>query len=180
MEVTEIRVQLVEDNSGSNDRILAFCSITLDDEMVIRNLKIISGPRGRFVAMPSRKLTDRCDRCGDKNHMRARFCNQCGRRLDEERAARTPEGRAKLHADVAHPINMHCREKIQAAVLDAYAGELEASKRPGYACRCDDLGDVDLMAPVSQIRRPLIRNNACLHPVGVGAATEVPGMGGAA
>ena len=88
--------------------------------------------------MPSRKLTDRCHNCGTKNHLRSRFCNQCGCRLDENRALRDADGRAKLHADIAHPINSMCREKIQGAVLSSYAEELERSKMPGYVSRYDE------------------------------------------
>lgn len=139
MEITEVRIKLMEDNSGSNERLQAFCSITFDDMFVIRDLKIIEGAKGFFVAMPSRKLTDRCPNCGTKNHLRSRFCNQCGSRLDENRAIRDAEGRAKLHADIAHPINSACREKIQGAVLATYADELERSKLPGYISRYDDL-----------------------------------------
>ncbi len=139
MEITEVRIKLMEDNSGSNERLQAFCSITFDDMFVIRDLKIIEGAKGFFVAMPSRKLTDRCPHCGTKNHLRSRFCNQCGSRLDENRALRDADGRAKLHADIAHPINSACREKIQAAVLAAYAEELERAKLPGYVSRYDDL-----------------------------------------
>ncbi len=139
MEITEVRIKLMEDNSGSNERLQAFCSITFDDMFVVRDLKIIEGAKGFFVAMPSRKLTDRCPHCGTKNHLRSRFCNQCGTRLDENRAIRDAEGRAKLHADIAHPINSGCREKIQGAVLASYADELERAKLPGYVSRYDDL-----------------------------------------
>jgi len=139
VEITEVRIKLMEDNSGSNERLQAFCSITFDDMFVIRDLKIIEGAKGFFVAMPSRKLTDRCTHCGTKNHLRSRFCNQCGSRLDENRAIRDADGRAKLHADIAHPINSACREKIQGAVLASYADELERSKMPGYVSRYDDL-----------------------------------------
>src|SRR5262245_42183079 len=135
----------MEDNSGSNERLQAFCSITFDDMFVIRDLKIIDGAKGFFWAMPSRKLTDRCPHCGTKNHLRSRFCNQCGSRLDENRAIRDADGRAKLHADIAHPINSMCREKIQGAVLASYADELERAKLPGYVSRYDDLdGEYDL------------------------------------
>ncbi len=146
MEITEVRIKLMEDNSGSNERLQAFCSITFDDMFVIRDLKIIEGAKGFFVAMPSRKLTDRCGCCGTKNHLRSRFCNQCGSRLDENRAIRDADGRAKLHADIAHPINSMCREKIQGAVLASYADELERSKLPGYVSRYDDLdgGEFDV------------------------------------
>ena len=148
MEITEVRIKLMEDNSGSNERLQAFCSITFDDMFVIRDLKIIEGAKGFFVAMPSRKLTDRCHHCGTKNHLRSRFCNQCGSRLDENRAIRDADGRAKLHADIAHPINSMCREKIQGAVLSSYADELERSKMPGYVSRYDDL-DAEYDLPVS-------------------------------
>ena len=147
MEITEVRIKLMEDNSGSNERLQALCSITFDDLFVIRDLKIIEGAKGFFVAMPSRKLTDRCHTCGTKNHLRSRFCNQCGSRLDENRAIRDADGRAKLHADIAHPINSMCREKIQTAVLASYADELERSKLPGYISRYDDL-DGEYETPV--------------------------------
>jgi stage V sporulation protein G len=152
VEITEVRIKLMEDNSGSNERLQAFCSITFDDMFVIRDLKIIEGAKGFFVAMPSRKLTDRCHNCGTKNHLRSRFCNQCGSRLDENRAIRDADGRAKLHADIAHPINSMCREKIQAAVLASYADELERSKLPGYVSRYEDLDadyDTSVEAPAS-------------------------------
>jgi stage V sporulation protein G len=148
VEITEVRIKLMEDNSGSNERLQAFCSITFDDMFVIRDLKIIEGAKGFFVAMPSRKLTDRCGHCGTKNHLRSRFCSQCGCRLDENRAIRDADGRAKLHADIAHPINSMCREKIQGAVLASYADELERSKLPGYISRYDDLDGGEYEAAV--------------------------------
>src|SRR5215470_10447048 len=127
----------MEDNT-ENERLQAFCSVTFDDAFVIRDLKIIEGTKGSFVAMPSRKLTDRCPQCGSKNHLRARHCNQCGSRLDEDRATRDADGRAKLHADIAHPINSACREVIQSAVLRAYQEEKERAKQPGYVPSYDD------------------------------------------
>src|SRR5947199_1197157 len=134
--ITEVRIKLMEDNS-ENERLQAFCSVTFDDAFVVRDLKIIEGTKGSFVAMPSRKLTDRCPGCGSKNHLRARFCNQCGSKLDEDRATRDADGRVKLHADIAHPINSACREVIQTAVLKAFPAEKERSKQPGYVCTYD-------------------------------------------
>ena len=135
MVITEVRIKLMDEN---NERLQAFCSVTFDDCFVIRDLKIIEGTKGSFVAMPSRKLTDRCTNCSSKNHLRARFCNQCGGKLDEDRAIRDADGRAKLHADIAHPINSACREVIQGAVIKSYQEEKERSKQPGYVCRYDD------------------------------------------
>src|SRR5881227_3528151 len=135
--ITEVRIKLMEDNN-ENERLQAFCSVTFDDAFVVRDLKIIEGTKGSFVAMPSRKLTDRCPGCGSKNHLRARYCNQCGGKLDEDRATRDADGRVKLHADIAHPINSACREVIQSAVLKAFHAEKERSKQPGYVCTYDD------------------------------------------
>jgi stage V sporulation protein G len=135
--ITEVRIKLMEDNN-ENERLQAFCSVTFDDAFVVRDLKIIEGTKGSFVAMPSRKLTDRCPGCGCKNHLRARFCGQCGGKLDEDRATRDADGRVKLHADIAHPINSACREVIQNAVLKAFLAEKERSKQPGYVCTYDD------------------------------------------
>ncbi len=135
MVITDVRIKLMEKN---NEKLEAFCSITFDDAFVIRDLKVIDGTRGKFMAMPSRKLTDRCHSCGCKNHLRARFCNRCGGRLDEDRAIRGADGRAKLHADIAHPINVAARETIQKAIFLALLQEVERSKQPGYVCRYDD------------------------------------------
>src|SRR5262245_32397191 len=125
------------EDGNENERLQAFCSVTFDDAYVVRDLKIIEGTKGSFVAMPSRKLTDRCPGCGCKNHLRARYCNQCGGKLDEDRATRDADGRVKLHADIAHPINSACREVIQTAVLRAFNAEKERSKQPGYVCTHD-------------------------------------------
>ncbi len=137
MVITEVRIKLMEDGN-ENERLQAFCSVTFDDAFVVRDLKIIEGTKGSFVAMPSRKLTDRCPGCGCKNHLRARYCNQCGGKLDEDRATRDADGRVKLHADIAHPINSACREVIQSAVIKAFLAEKERSKQPGYVCTYDD------------------------------------------
>jgi len=133
--ITEVRIKLCEANS---ERLLAFCSVTFDNAFVVRDLKIIEGTKGVFVAMPSRKLTDRCVKCSCKNHLRARFCNSCGARLDESRAMRDTDGRAKLHADIAHPIHSAAREQIQGAVIKAFSEEKERAKMPGYVCTYDD------------------------------------------
>jgi stage V sporulation protein G len=131
-------------DSARGGRLRAFCSLTFDNTFVVRDVKLIEGNDGLFLAMPSRKLCDRCRRCSEKNHLRARFCNQCGSRLDENRHAPRPNlmnggngnsrgfMRTKLHADIAHPINAACRLELERRVLMAYLEELERSKQPGY------------------------------------------------
>lgn len=135
MEITEVRIKLTED---TDDRLQAFCSITFDDAFVVRDLKIIEGTNGPFVAMPSRKLTTHCNRCRSKNHIRANYCNQCGAKMSSEQGSRDQEGRAKLYADIAHPINSSCREMIQNRVVEEYRKERELSQRPDYVSRYED------------------------------------------
>jgi stage V sporulation protein G len=134
MQLSEIRINLCGGNAG---RLKAFCSLTFDHTFVIRDVKLIEGNDGLFLAMPSRKICDRCRSCGEKNHLRARYCNHCGSRLDETRHLRQAtngngEGRPKLHADIAHPINAQCRTLIERQVVAAYHEEVERSKQPGY------------------------------------------------
>ncbi len=137
MEISEVRVKLV---NNSQERLKAFCSITLENDFVIRDLKVIEGTNGTFVAMPSRKLSDRCPGCSYKNHLRAHYCNECGKALDDARSDRAAK-RSKLHADIAHPINAACRERVQDIVIKAFEEELKVSKQPGYQPPDFDYGD---------------------------------------
>ena len=53
MEITEVRVFPVED-----EKLKAFVSIILDSCFVISDIKIINGPKGLFISMPSKKRKD--------------------------------------------------------------------------------------------------------------------------
>jgi stage V sporulation protein G len=143
MQLTEVRINLCDGHGG---RLKAYCSLTFDNTFVIRDVKLIEGTDGLFLAMPSRKLCDHCPRCGEKNHLRARFCNGCGGRLSESRFLSHHNGngnRLKLHADIAHPINADCRAALEHDVLLAYQAEKERSKQPGYVPPSLDGEDMD-------------------------------------
>ncbi len=141
MEISEVRVKMV---ANKDDRLKGFCSMTLDNEFVIRDIKVIEGTGGLFVAMPSRKMSDHCSKCGGKNHLRAKFCNNCGAALQENRAREDAKGRIKLHADIAHPINAECRHKIQDAVVKAFEEEMQKAQEPGYQPVDLDVPDYDV------------------------------------
>jgi stage V sporulation protein G len=132
MEITEVRIFPRE----SEDRKLkAYATITIDDAFVVRNVKVIEGNKGLFVAMPSRKLRETCPKCNYKNAIRSRFCNQCGEALPQgERKIEYNEDnntRQSGHRDIAHPITPECREYIQSKVLTAYQNEIKnPSPRP--------------------------------------------------
>ena len=54
MNITDVRVRKVA-NEG---KMKAVVSITIDDEFVVHDIKVIEGEKGLFIAMPSRKATD--------------------------------------------------------------------------------------------------------------------------
>jgi stage V sporulation protein G len=117
IEVTEVRIKLASDE---DDKLLGYCSVTLNDSFVIKDLKIIQGDNAPFIAMPSRKITDKCPRCGYKNHLRAKFCNECGTKLEHNRADTDSRGRAKLHFDLVHPIRSEVRDYVHRKIVEAY------------------------------------------------------------
>jgi len=135
MEVTEVRVKLT---GGRPDKLRAYCSVTFDNAFIVRDIKIIEGPRGEFVAMPSRKVGERCPECGTKNHLGSKFCNECGGRLPPERKSST----TRRHADIAHPLHADARAAIQERILKAYREEVERSRIPGY--QPTNLSDPDI------------------------------------
>lgn len=142
MQISEVQIRL---NDRTGDRLRAYCSITLDNEFVIRDLRVIDGPHGPFVAMPSRRLVASCTRCGQKNHLRARFCNECGTSLPDRPVRTDASGREKLYADIAHPTHAACRNRIEQCILRAYEEEMRVAARPGYVPRplSDDESDAE-------------------------------------
>ena len=135
MEITEVKVKLMD---VPTERLKAFCCVTFDHSFVVRDLKIIEGIHGPFVAMPSRKLMVHCPKCHAKNHIKANYCNQCGYRFQQSFYHKFGPERIKLYADIAHPINSTCRELIQNAVLFAWQEEKERSLLPDYVSSYDD------------------------------------------
>ena len=54
MEITDVRVRKVT----KEGKMKAVVSITIDDEFVVHDIKVIEGEKGLFIAMPSRKASD--------------------------------------------------------------------------------------------------------------------------
>jgi len=125
MEITEVRIFPRE---GLNNKLKAYATITIDNAFVVRNIKVIEGKNGLFVAMPSRKMKDSCPKCNHKNEVRSKFCNECGVGLPPKKeepvtSEAQHDARQSEHKDIAHPISAECREYIQTKVLQAYEAE---------------------------------------------------------
>jgi stage V sporulation protein G len=127
VEITAVKIQLVP---GADSKLKAFACVVIDNCFVIRDIKVISRLSGLFVAMPSRKLTFACLRCNSRNHLRAKYCNDCGSRLAPPLGTVGLRGRVKLYADIAHPISPECRDVFHRAVITAYQ---QAVLNPGQA-----------------------------------------------
>lgn len=54
MEITDVRVRKVT----KEGKMKAVVSITIDDEFVVHDIKIIEGEKGLFIAMPSKRSLD--------------------------------------------------------------------------------------------------------------------------
>ena len=54
MQITDVRVRKIT----KVGKMRAIVSITIDDEFVIHDIKVIEGEKGLFIAMPSKKATD--------------------------------------------------------------------------------------------------------------------------
>ena len=93
MTITDVRVRKI----AKEGKMKAIVSITVDDEFVVHDIKVIEGDKGLFIAMPSRKATD----------------GEYKRSADGE------------YRDIAHPISQGTREKIQGIILEAYNTALE-------------------------------------------------------
>lgn len=54
MQITDVRIRRVE----KEGKMKAVVSITIENEFVVHDIKIIEGEKGLFIAMPSRKASD--------------------------------------------------------------------------------------------------------------------------
>ena len=122
MEITEVRVFLKD---GIDKKLKAYVTVTFDNAFVVRNIKVIEGSNGRFIAMPSRKLKYACPKCSFRNELRSKFCNQCGGALSAPTRPTTTDASSAQseHRDIAHPITQSFREYLQKKVLEAYDQE---------------------------------------------------------
>jgi stage V sporulation protein G len=123
MQVTEIRIFLKE---GQDKKLKAYTTVTFDNAFVVRNIKIILGPNGLFIAMPSRKMKYACPKCGFKNEVGCKYCNGCGSEIPAPKEQELADAKTE-HRDIAHPITQEFREYLQSKILDAYNNEIKGT-----------------------------------------------------
>ena len=109
MDITEVKVYLRKNRRNGDvqregeRRLLAYVAVTISNDFVVRDIKVISGNKGLFVAMPSKKVER----------------SSAGRNGDPM-AEDNVEGRQYEYKDVAHPICTESRNYLSEKVLNAY------------------------------------------------------------
>lgn len=121
MEISEIRIFPKE---GQDKKLKAYTTVTFDNAFVVRNIKVIQGSNGLFIAMPSRKMKNQCPKCGFKNEVGSKFCNQCGADVQSVSTEIHVSDAKAEHRDIAHPITQQFREYLQTKVLEAYKNKV--------------------------------------------------------
>lgn len=122
MEVTGVRIKMAGDQ-GPTGRLLAFCSVELDRQLVVHDVRVIKGNDGSpFVSMPAVPLTDHCEACDAKNPIQNVYCCKCGVFLGPAEEVLNDKGKPVRFRDIAHPVSREFRDVLDRAVLNAYRG----------------------------------------------------------
>lgn len=125
MEITQVRVHLQE---AEGSKLKAFVTVTFDNMFIVRDLKVIEGKKGLFVAMPSVKMKQACPACRRKVPIGSRYCSDCGGKLPQPvREPKIEDDGREDHKEIAHPITSEAREYIRSKVLDAFDSEKKKS-----------------------------------------------------
>ncbi len=126
MEITDVRVRLA---SRKRDKVKAFASVTFDSCFVVRNIRLIEGNNGLFLAMPSEEARKSCPQCTSRIPWSSRFCPRCGAHLGDNAVVASAKQGSR---DLAHPINQETREYITSRVIEAY-NEILAESPPSLS-----------------------------------------------
>ncbi len=118
MNITEVSIKLAKEHSKS--RLLASASIVIDGIFLIKKFKVVQGFDSVILCMPNEKVERSCDECRSKNHLRAKFCNECGTQLPDQSFTRRD-----CYLDVAHPICSEGRTLLETVILTAYFAQVE-------------------------------------------------------
>jgi stage V sporulation protein G len=170
MKITEVRIFPTESRDG---KLKAFATVTFDDWFVVRNVKVIQGNSGLFVAMPSRKAMDPCVKCNFKNVRGSKYCNQCGTQLPQAEADEDGSRNAGNHMDIAHPITQECRVYIQDSILDQYKKEKDRQKTEGKSYRPVSEEDLNTVSDKFTERNKVAGKGGAPESTGAGDARDI-------
>lgn len=120
MRIVSIEFEIPRRRGGKgNDNLLATCSVSLEGDigqLVIHSVKVIRKDGRYIVAMPSTRITVRCDKCDGARPVDSNFCCWCGRAVEKQPG----EAPRAWHGDIVHPLDQPTRMKFEAVVLEHY------------------------------------------------------------
>jgi stage V sporulation protein G len=118
MNITDVSVKIIP-NGGS---LRASADVTIDNDFVIHQIRIIQLNERLIVAMPNRASQVRCP-CGCRCPQDSKYCCCCGQSFSAPPAKRE-------HSDIAHPITSSARERMNEMILKAYDEALKNAQAP--------------------------------------------------
>ena len=119
MKITKIDINVVE---KVGTRLKGYVTIVLDDELAIRNLRVIEGKTSdMFLAMPSKENTRPCASCKASISYRDAYCKKCGAKV-------TPVIQEAKYRDLCYPVQDTFRKYLEKAVVDEYGKALKKDK----------------------------------------------------
>lgn len=114
MEITRVAIRYP--SPTDHDRCIAYATATLDDELVIKNMRIVRRDDGSLLlAMPCQPRNLPCDACNKDVPFNHHFCHYCGEKLDA-----FVDPRDKKYQDHVHPANQDFRDYLEDQVFMEY------------------------------------------------------------
>lgn len=123
LEITDIRMVREEKNSSRN-AVIAYVTITLNDQFLIKNIRLIRHSDRLVIGMPNREKIRDCPHCSIRNAQSNRYCHQCG----------TPLEKVKIdysaYVDIVHPTKQTFREYLERVIIEEYKRQLGEGINP--------------------------------------------------
>jgi DNA-binding cell septation regulator SpoVG len=119
MNVTSVTIKLNGVLHPSEDGLLAFATLVIEDALVIHGIRLIKTGQRHIVSMPNKERTVECPECKVKNFISHRYCKACGKPIAKE------EILGRMFSDLVHPKNQEFRGVLETSILKAYAEERE-------------------------------------------------------
>lgn len=124
MEITSISLMIPK---AICDNLRAYATITIDNMIMIHDIRLIEKEGVMFIAMPNRHRHKHCKNCNYKNPVDGRFCTQCGKSLPPY----VKEIDGRITVDTVHPIHNQARDFITDAIIAAYTKQQRSAHEAG-------------------------------------------------
>ena len=101
--------------------------------LILSKLKIIQGKERVFIDFPEADVVDCCRNCNADNPVTRQYCGRCGNHLGSERYRYDRSGKPITKRHVIRPESGGVRIAVEAAILQVFRLEVQASQLPGWS-----------------------------------------------